>query len=212
MYIYLLDLGGCIKIGQTSDFETRLKAYSIPIQKKSVKVPWSESQCAYIELLTCRRFNSMTEYMYNEKFDEVFSYVESIVANAEFTPLTVIEDELCVTQTNDGLIIMKDVVDYVNEVREKKGRALVSFTQYKNNSATRDLVETVRNKTGKAAIITKAGGQGGSYADPIIMFDFLMSSDKTIYVKMMSAAMSGHNGAEGLMEAMGLRVHQVEDA
>lgn len=184
MDLYILEGKGFVKIGISENIENRLASYK-DIKRKKVFNNLDFDVARYIENKALFEFSSDTEYLYNVNFEEVLDYVNtninSKIKTFYFKPLGL---ELKLNE--DGYYDLNEAIAYVNNQRAIKGRSPIFPADYAKTKSTKEFLNILESEKQSIPFISKAGKYGGTYAIPYAVLDFLMWSDVSIKVNVLS--------------------------
>lgn len=175
MNFYILELEECIKIGMSASLENRINNYK-NIKNYKYFYDLDEELCSYLEVATMQFFNSETEYIYNENFISVVSFVTEKLKIAinrfDFEPLGI---ELVIN--SDGLYKINNVVDYINNIRAEKGKSQILIADYIRLQQTTEFLDYMKHKKKSIPLLSKKGKYGGTYAIAEVVIDIIMWGD-----------------------------------
>lgn len=177
MDFYILELKECVKIGVSNSLKNRMNSYK-NIKNCKYFYDLDEELCLYLEAIVMQFFNSETEYIYNEKFSNIVSFVteklKTVVSKFDFEPLGI---ELIIN--SDGLYKLNNIVEYINNVRLEKGKSQVLIADYIRLQQTTEFLDYMKHKKQSIPLISKKGKYGGTYAIAEVVIDIIMWGDTT---------------------------------
>ena len=186
MTVYVLEIDSFVKIGVSYDFDQRLKAYSGVKRIETFHIPNDEFIANYIETRLMDNFNSETEYIYNQSFENVVKYAFELINSLEFKSVDFKPLGIEIECSNEGYYGIDNIMEYISSVRKKKGKNKLFIADYIKTKATKEFLDITYADNKKKPIITKVGAYGGTIALPYVVIDILLWSDVTIKYDVMN--------------------------
>lgn len=175
MNFYILELEECVKIGMSDSLKNRMNSYK-NIKNYKYFYDLDEELCSYLEVVAMQYFNSETEYIYNQKFNNVVSFItdklKTVINRFNFEPLGI---ELIIN--SDGLYKINNVVDYINNIRAEKGKSQILIADYIRLQQTTEFLDYMKHKKQSIPLLSKKGKYGGTYAIAEVVIDIIMWGD-----------------------------------
>ena len=185
MYVYLVELEDCIKIGVSLNIDARLSTYK---NKKrhlhfEIKGNYLETKAWFLELGMMEKFKSETEYIYGFSFEECLEYLQNLIKIMPDDTFYLRPLDIDVIYNIDGYIDLELISLYINKERILKNKPLARLDKYTKSKSTKLFSDEIERKYGKKAFMTKKGKYGGSFALPMVVLDYLCWSDVDIKIR-----------------------------
>lgn len=177
MDFYILQLEKCVKIGISNSLENRINTYE-GVKNYKYFYNLDEELCSYLEVATMQFFNSETEYIHNEKFNNIVIFVtekiKTTISKIDFKPLGI---EVIIN--SDGLYKLNNIIEHINNIRIDKGKSKIFIADYIRLNQTTEFLDYMKHKKQSIPLISKKGKYGGTYAIAEVVIDIIMWGDTT---------------------------------
>jgi len=189
MTVYLLKLKKCIKIGVSTNIESRLKVYKSIEDKFLINLEDSllnEVYARFIESSMMEYYDSETEFIYNADFSEAIQVLKDILKNLPNKTFHLSFLDIDVFYNKKGYVDLANIIEYVNNERRLKGKPLANIEKYLSNNTTKAFLDILKKDYKKKPIISKVGKYGGRFALPIVALDFIMWAEPDLKVSVLN--------------------------
>ena len=185
MKAYVLETDMFIKIGVSKDIETRIATYKDVKRYEVLEIggDYLVEKARFFECGMMDKFNSETEFLSGEDFDDVLEYAKQLIKKLPnktfyFMPLMI---ELVYNE--DGYIDLENVTQHINNERLNKSKPMARIDKYMITVATKKFFESIEKTLKVKPCFGKRGRYGGTYVLPYVVLDYLCWADVSLKIK-----------------------------